>query len=306
VIYNQNMQTVSDNLFKHKNKRCLVCKKPKDTIYYHIYNNSDVWVYCCACGRSYTAEEYCDLGGIKYMDLLLSGIEFSENKPNEINRLEWPYYFISLFDVRAEPGRDYLRERGIDLSGEIYYDFKRKGIVFPMYYDMYFCGAQIRLIEPKMSIDGSMSKIISEPGTKTSILIYNWNQLPFLTDVKAIVITEGVINSLSLSQAMSLIYKDDLLSPYKFVALSGSSASDHHIEKFKELVDSGYKVIVAADNDDAGGKMIEKFLKSGAATHFSTPLESGEDWNDILVSYGKEELIKHFFSRMVKYGNFKN
>lgn len=299
------MQMEQNNLFKFSPKRCLVCRKPRDSVYYNVSDSGEVWVYCCACGRSYNAREYCELGGITYTELLLSGIQFNDKKANEVNRLDWPSYFISLLDVKAKAGRDYLESRGLSIEGEIYYDSKRNGIVFPMYFDMYFCGAQIRLINPRPGEDGKDVKMISEPGTRTSILVYNWNQLPFLTDVKAIVITEGAINCLSLMQSMSLVY-NNILSPYKFVSLSGSGASSHHLEKFKELVDSGYKVIVAADNDSAGEKMINKFVEHGALTHFSLPGRGDMDWNDILISGGKKDLLKCFFGGMVSYESIKN
>ena len=211
---------------KFDTKHCIICKKPRKTVYFNISNegqkNEKVWIYCCACGRSYSSKEYCELGGITEKELFSNHIDFNETKNNEVNRLDWPTHFVSMLDRRATPGVEYLESRGLIVEGDIYYDTMKKGIVFPMYYDQYFCGAQIRLIHPREDSQGKITKMVSETGTRTSILMYNWNQFPFLTDVKAVVLTEGAINCLSLMQAMTEAYKDKILNPYKFISLSGS------------------------------------------------------------------------------------
>jgi hypothetical protein len=281
-------------------RRCKICNKPRDTLYVNWNDNGDIWLYCCSCGKSYNVLEYCKMTGTDYRDIVLNGnINFNNRtNKNEVNRLDWPAHFISLLDSRAYRGKEYLKERGLRVEGDIFYDIKRNGIVFPLYYEMYFCGAQIRLINPMTNEYGQETKMISMPGTRTSILIYNWNQLSFLLDVKNIVITEGAFNCLSLMQAFDSLYLNKLSNPYKVLALSGSGSSHHHIKKIKELKDKGYNIIIAGDNDQAGLKMISKFIKEKALTHFSLPKKEIGDWNDIMKEKGEEELIKVFLSNM--------
>lgn len=278
---------------------CIVCGKKHKCVYWHINDDSTIWCYCCSCGRSYDIYEYCKLGGISPKDLLKNHIEFGSRNDNEVTKLQWPSSYISLLDSRAEDGADYIKSRGLEIEGDIYYDTKSRGIVFPMYYDMYFCGAQIRLINPIRNEFGVATKMISMPGTRTSILVYNWNQLPFLMDIKGVIITEGAFNCLSIQQATNDRF-GQYENPFKCIALSGSGASSHHQEIMRDLVDGGMKVIVAPDRDSAGIKMFEKFSNAKAITHYVFPEDGDGDWNDILKTLGKEEFVRYFLGRVKK------
>ena len=286
-------------------KYCLICKKPRKTVYFNMRKDKvtgqpTVSIYCCACGRSYKLEEYCVLGGITPYQLIKSGLTFNESSEKEVNRLDWPSNFISLLDDKAYKGQEYLESRGLKIEGDIYYDTRKNGIVFPMYYHLDFCGAQIRLIEPRESYDGSITKMISLTGTRSGILVYNWNQMAIPAEVSVVVITEGAINCLSLMQACTETYRGKILNPFKFVSLCGSGATKHHVEIFKDLKNKGYRVVLAADSDEAGVKMFDKFTKNEAITHCSTTNPNDGDWNDILIEKGPLGLFKYFLKGVKK------
>lgn len=215
--------------------------------------------------------------------------------------MEWPRSFIPLFDKRAAAGVEYIKSRNIELDDGMYYDTYRNGIVFPYYYDNVFCGAQIRLIEPWTDEDGQLRKIDTVPGTRLGLLFYGWNQNPLPAQTRGIIVCEGAFNALSISQALTKAYGGMLKNPWKCVATSGSGSSQHHIDTIKELKDQGLKVVIAGDADEAGLKMLKKFIEADAATHYALTDEDGKDWNDILKRHNnKEEFAKWFIQKIKK------
>ena len=281
------------------NKRCLLCKKPRNTVYWHINDNKQLWCWCNGCGRSYTVHEYCHAAGISLNDFLKGNFDIENEAPNEVNRIEWPLSFIPLGHREAQAGRDYIIGRGLTLEGDMYYDTETNGVVFPMYFDKYFCGAQIRLIDPWDNGE-NVTKMISLPGTRTSILIYNWNQGALLQGIKYIVLTEGAFNALSIMQSMNETYGGLVGNPWKVMALSGSGGSTHHIEVIKGLKDKGYKIVAAFDTDEAGLKALNKFNEAEAVSHFANVETPNVDWNDKLKELGHKEFAKYFLGRIVK------
>jgi DNA primase len=288
-------------------KFCLVCAKnrgrprKKETIYHNIdKSNGSIWVWCCACNRGWSINEYCYLSGVSLQDYLRNDFDFVEGKDNEVQKLDWPAWFVHLEDIRAKEGLSYVIQRGLEPKGPVFYDTDHGGIVFPYYFENVFCGAQIRLLRPWKDKDGGETKIFSLPGTKRSLLFYNWNQTPLMQHIKAIVVTEGAFNALSLQQAAEYVYGGVLTCPFKFIAISGSAISDHHIEVLKEYKDRGIKIIFATDNDEAGLKALKKAKESGCATHYSLVEEVGKDWNDKLIQLGKGQLMNHFLGLIKK------
>lgn len=267
-------------------KKCLICKggKKNDCIYAHRdADTGEIWFWCAGkCQRAYSLYEYCFTAGISLRDFLKSNISFEEARPLEVNAMAWPRSFHPLSDPISKPALAYLKSRGLENPGEMYYDSSREGIVFPYYLNNTFVGAQIRFIEPRLDEDGSPWKITTMPGTRLGYLFWGWSQQPFGTNVKYIVVAEGAINAASLQQAFNLKYGNLLKNPYRCISTSGASITKYHAEKLRELIDSGLKVISAFDNDEAGIKAFERMAKEGACTHYSFVEEDGRDWNDIL------------------------
>lgn len=285
----------------HNTKRCLICSPKNDTIYWHIdKDTSNIWCFCNKCNRGYSLQQYCTMAGISLKDFLKADFNFIESRPNEVNRLEFPRTFVPLFSKDAEPGLKYLESRKILPDDNLWFDTHKKAIVFPYYFDSVFCGAQTRFIEPWIDADGETRKIDTLPGTRLGLLFYNWNQGPFVTAIKGLIVTEGAFNALSLQQALNKKYGGILDNPWKCIAISGSGGSEHHIEVLKELKNSGIKIIMAADTDDAGIKVTQKLMKAEAITHYSLTKETDVDWNDILIRDGQDALLKAFFQNMVK------
>lgn len=285
-------------------KKCLICKggHKNDCLYWHLdKDNGQIWCWCQGkCQRGYSLQQYCALSGISVKEFLQGDFNFIESKPNEVNRIEFPKTFIPMFHKDAQPGLEYLKTRKIQPDDNMWYDTGRKGIVFPYYYESLFCGAQIRFIEPWYDADGELRKIDTMPGTRLGLLIYNWNQGPFATPIKGLIITEGAFNALAIQQALNKKYGSIMDNPWKCIALSGSGGSEHHINAIKELKDAGIKVVLAPDTDDAGLHMLQKFTKAEAITHYSLTKDTENDWNDVLIKNDQEVLLQTFFKNMVK------
>lgn len=283
-------------------KKCLICKRPNDTLYWHKDSETgDIWVYCKGvCQRGYSLRQYCHLGEISLPEFLKGDFEFKEATPNELQVMRWPSKFIPLSDPRAEKGVQYVQSRGLNLDGDMYYDVEREGIVFPYYFQDHFCGAQIRFLKTRINKDGDEQKIDTLPGTRLGMLFGMWNQGPFITDIKAVGVCEGYFNALSLQQAFNLKYGGVAKNPWKFICTSGCNVTRHHQEVLRELCSQNIKVIGAYDADDAGREGLAKANKVGAITHISTTLDDEMDWNDVLKKEGHESVAKRFLSNLQK------
>ena len=280
-------------------KHCIICKGGRKNACLHWHEDpetKDIWVYCVGkCQRGYSLRSYCYHAGIDLAEFLKGDFEFKEAKNDEVNVMAWPSRFIPLSDPRAEPGVEYIKTRGLTTQGDMYYDVERKGIVFPYYYENHFCGAQTRFIDPIVHPDGEIQKMDTLPGTRLGNLIYGWNQSKFVGNVKGVIITEGSFNAIAINQALNLAYGGINNNPWRCVACSGSGATKHQRQIFKELKDQGLKIIVAPDFDEAGMHMLKKFKESEACTHYALT-ESAEDWNDRLKQLGHIEFAKFFLS----------
>jgi 5S rRNA maturation endonuclease (ribonuclease M5) len=259
----------------------------------------NIWVYCVGkCKRGYSIYEYCARAGLSLTEFLKQDFEFEESKPNEVQKMAWPKNFIPLYDPRAQKGIEYIRSRGIEPDEGMYYDTQREGIVFPYYYDSIFCGAQVRMIEPWIDENGDERKVDTIPGTRLGLLVFNYNQVPFRTNIKAVIVCEGAFNALSLQQAFNSMYGGILTNPFKAIALSGSGVSQHHLEILKDLKDQGFRIIAAPDSDEAGMKMLAKLKTADVITHYALTEDDELDWNDVLKLEGKENLAKWFLRRV--------
>jgi hypothetical protein len=112
-------------------------------------DTGEIWLWCNKYARGYSLYSYCHEAGISLKDFLKNDFEFQESRPNEVNAVEFPSWFITLSDPRAAKAVEYIKSRGLKIEGDMYYDTVQDGIVFPYYFDSTFVGAQVRFIETK-------------------------------------------------------------------------------------------------------------------------------------------------------------
>jgi len=283
-------------------KKCLICKggRKNNCLHWHVDSETgNIWVWCQGkCQRGYSLYSYCHHAGISLNEFLKGDFDFQEARPNEVNKMEWPTDFITLSDPRAKEGVEYVRSRGLSLEGDMYYDLDRKGIVFPYYVSNTFVGAQTRLLVPFVDKDGELRKIDTMPGTRLGLVFYNWNQEPFITNIKGVIVTEGAFSGLSIQQALNTIYGGVSRSPWRVVAISGSGVSAHQKETLRELKEQGIKIIGATDSDEAGLKALSKMKEANCLTHYCLTMDTEKDWNDLLQEKGHEELGKWFLKNI--------
>lgn len=284
-------------------KKCLICKdgRRNNCLHWHKDPETDeMWVWCQGkCQRGYSLRGYCFAAGISLPDFLKGDFDFKEAPPNEVQVMIWPARFIPLSDPRAHPATDYIKSRGLTLEGDMYYDLERNGVVFPYYFENYFCGAQTRFIVPKIHPDGEVQKMDTLPGTRLGLLFYGWNQAHFVGNVKGLVVCEGSFNAISINQAFNMVYGGINNNPWRAIACSGAGATKHHQEALKELKDQGLKIIIAPDTDEAGMKMLKKFTSSNSATHYAITGDS-KDWNDFCKEMGYKDFANFFLSKVKK------
>jgi len=280
------------------NRFCLICKPKNRSLYYHQNEDKSVWLYCNKCNRGYSLRNYLNIAGVTPEEFLQGDLKFEDSKSNEVRAMAWPSSFITMSDPRANKGVEYVKSRGLTLDGDMYYDLEDEGIVFPYYFENQFCGAQVRFIQERIKEDGDKWKITTLPGTKLSLLFYNWNQTNFMGNVKGIIVAEGAFNAMSINQSLNKMYGGLTKNPWRAIACSGSGVSSHHLETLKELKDKGYKIICASDTDEAGGKMLVKLAEHESCTHWALVDEKGKDWNDMLKQLGHAEFAKYFISRI--------
>lgn len=279
---------------KRDNRYCLVCLPRNRTIYFHQNEDGKVWLFCNKCDRGYSLEQYCEIADIDLTEFLTGDFHMQEAKPDEVQAMAWPSTFIPLSDPRAARGVEYVKSRGLKPDGDMYYDMKEDGVVFPYYVDNHFCGAQVRFVDVRIDEDGKEWKITTLPGTRLGLLFGMWNQAKLFPNIKAVVVCEGYFNALALQQAFNTKYGGISNNPWKCIALSGSSVSEHQAESLKDLKDQGYKVIAAPDTDGAGLKMLAKMKEKDCITHYSLTNDTEKDWNNLLQDIGHDELAKFF------------
>lgn len=287
---------------KRDNRWCLICQPRNRTLYWHVTEPEKmaanpkldpIWCYCNKCDRAYSLTQYCETAGIDRDDFIAGGdFEVAEARPDEVNAMAWPQTFIPLSDPRAAAGVEYIKARGLNNDGDMYFDLKEEGIVFPYYVDNQFCGAQVRFLKERVNDDGDVWKITTLPGTRLGLLFYGWNQGKFMAQVKGIIACEGAFNALSIQQALNSVYGGLSRCPWRVIACSGSGATEHQTKTLKQLKESGLKVVIAPDTDEAGMKMYKKYADIGAISHYAFTGDSEKDWNDLLKELGHKEFAK--------------
>jgi len=279
-----------------------VCNPKNRTLYWHTDEKTGkIWAWCNKCDRGYSLEEYCRQSGLDVEEFLKGDFHVEEAVSNEVQAMAWPKTFVPLSDPRAEKGVEYIKSRGLNLEGDMYYDLEDEGIVFVYYFENYFCGAQVRFIKERVTEDGDEWKITTLPGTRLGLLFGLWNQGKFFANIKAVVVCEGYFNALALQQAFNIKYGGISNNPWKFICTSGSGVSDHQAETLKVLKEQGYKVIGAFDLDEAGIAGIKKMTDNECLTHYAFTGETSIDWNDILKREGHGALANLFIKNIEKY-----
>lgn len=281
-------------------KKCLICKGHKanggnECLHWHNDpNTGEIWVYCVGkCKRGYSIYEYTARAGLSLAEFLKNDFQFQEAQPNEVRKMEWPAWFIPLFDRRAEKGREYLQKRGLEKSSsQFYYDLDTNGIVIPYYFHQTFVGAQIRFIEPKLDADGEPHKVDTLPGTRLGLVTALYPQTGLPDTIKGVVVCEGAFNATSLQQALDAVY--GAKNPWKCIATSGCSVTDHHADLLREFIEQGKKIVLAYDFDIAGQKGIKRAVEKKCVTHVACTGDTEIDWNDALRALGEVGLAKHF------------
>lgn len=284
------------------NKKCLICQRSNNTLYWHQNpETSEIWCYCKGkCQRAYSLRQYCALAGLTLSEFLKGEFSFEDSKPKELVAMTWPKWFENMSSEIAQPGRDYLQSRGLNLDGEWYYDAKLNGIALPYFMDGVFYGAQIRLIEPIIKDDGDVQKITTMPGTRLGLLWGNWDGQPFNNDVKAVVVCEGYFNAIALQQSFNIKYGGVTKCPWRFISTSGSGISQHHLKTLKSLKEEGLKIVSALDSDEAGLAGLAKLNTNEAITHYALTEDSELDWNEELRNRGHDKLPNYFLERIAK------
>lgn len=285
---------------RRDNRWCLICQPKNRTIYWHTSEDGKIWCYCNKCDRGYSLEQYCDIAGIDLEEFLQGDFHLQEAKPDEVQAMAWPSSFIPLSDPRAAKGIEYIKGRGLSIDGDMYFDLKDEGIVFPYYFDNYFCGAQVRFLKEKINEDGDVWKITTLPGTRLGLLFYGWNQAKLLAQIKGVIVTEGAFNALSIQQALNTFYGGVSRCPWRVIACSGSGVSEHQEKTLKDLKDKGIKIICASDYDEAGLEMYQKLKDFGSLTHYAFTEDSNKDWNDLIKELGVTEFAKFFLKSITK------
>jgi DNA primase len=242
--------------------------------------------------------DYCEITGVSMptqdeIDKIANNIL---EDSRDLQKMNWPVNFIPLWDKRSASGVEYINSRGLQPGNDMYYDIDRKGIVFPYYYDSTCVGAQIRFIDPQPN----KTKITTVPGTKLGKLFYSWNQSNLPSYTRYIIVTEGAFNSIAIQQVLNRHYKTALKNPYRAIAASGSSIGKHRAEILKELIEEDFKIILAADSDEAGIRMFEKAVDMRCITHVTETGKSSNDWNDLLINSDDDELLEKLLGNLRK------
>lgn len=284
------------NLHTH----CGICNPKNKTLYFHSDpETSNIWCYCNKCDRGYSVQDYCARIGVGVREFLEGDFELAEAQPNTVQKMQWPAWYLPLFDPRAQKGLDYIKSRGLDAGvGDMFYDADSEGIVFPYYFGQTFVGAQIRFIAPRVREDGSEQKMDTLPGSRLGLIVWSWNQTALPDHIKGLIVCEGAFNAASLQTAGNMVYGSAMKNPWRCVALSGSGLSEHHSDILKEQVELGRKVILAPDADPAGLKFLKKAVDLRCITHYALPEDTEKDWNLLLQETGKDNLYRYFLKRI--------
>ncbi len=170
----------------------------------------------------------------------------------------------------------YLARRGLcsklltsdRFTGRIFTD-RYRNVAFPHYQNKEVCGLELKNAERGLLVKGSQKTF--------------WRSNTKATDT-VIVVTEAVIDALSYQQ---------LFQPRDAMYLStGGGVSQRQCQLLADLLttDRFEKVVVATDNDQGGDRIANRVNNAIKHSEFAgkisrhRPLQTGMDWNDVLLS----------------------
>jgi len=182
--------------------------------------------------------------------------------------------FYSIGDYNNVPAEllaaiEYVNRRGIDLNKynfywtpEEAYNLHRR-IVIPYYYQSEIVGYTARAIA-----DGVKPKYWSNYPTD---FVFNLDQQQ--PDWKFVIVCEGPFDAISIDG----------------VAVNGSEISETQVEQIDRLQ---REVIVVADADRAGQKLVDRAMEAGWTVSFPVWQETCKDINEAVITYGKLFVLK--------------
>ena len=76
-------------------KKCPICRRPNDTVYWHSDpTDNSIWCYCTGkCQRGYSLYQYCTAAGLSLKEFLKADFAFEEAQSNEVPAMGWPSWF---------------------------------------------------------------------------------------------------------------------------------------------------------------------------------------------------------------------
>ena len=182
--------------------------------------------------------------------------------------------FYSIGDYNNVPAEllaaiEYVNRRGIDLNKynfywtpEEAYNLHRR-IVIPYYYQSEIVGYTARAIA-----DGVKPKYWSNYPTD---FVFNLDQQQ--PDWKFVIVCEGPFDAISIDG----------------VAVNGSEISETQVEQIDRLQ---REVIVVADADRAGQKLVDRAMEAGWTVSFPVWQETCKDINEAIIKFGKLFVLK--------------
>jgi len=283
----------------HWNFRCPLCgdsQTKKNVKRFHIdYNNGTPGYHCFRCGEHGSfIEFYCKYTGLNsseaYRTLYKYNPDSIKRKLNPLIKnkktpiIEYKDYSYILKECIEEDKeykgysekkyqkiiKSFRKFRQIPDNQKLYYAYCGKyanRIIIPIFQEEKMVYFQARGLNPKYL----------NPPTEKQIIIFNLDKFD---SSKYIIITEGLLDALSVGNNGTC-----LLQAY---------IDDKFIEKLLKHTEKG--IIIALDNDDAGKKMLNKFInesKYSDVVKYFIYKYNKKDLNEIKTSWPDINIYEH-------------
>lgn len=280
--------------FDEKNLKACCPKHGEDTPSF-IWNSKNNSYKCFGCGINYgildlfmeqknTYLEACE----KLFDLTKTKFKFGEKGIKTKREYKYPKHETNFDRSNVE---QYLALRGISEDTLNYCDIQEddhKNIVFN-YYNTNDVLMTVKY-RPARKLKDKEIKTWCQKDVDTTPLLFNMNRID---PTQPLVVTEGEIDTLSVIEAG---YKNVVSVPL-------GAGNDHWIEENWEWLEQFDKIIIWADNDDAGYKMRKNVIPrlgnwKGYFVELPNEIEkdgkqiSVKDINEVLFYFGKEKVLE--------------
>lgn len=301
----QNLQKVTTQKNgTHFHARCPLCgdsKKSSRKKRFHLdWHNGNPGYHCFNCGRTGSfLKLYVAIKGVSEAQAKKELFKYdserikkslTREKPKEEKPAELKSYNYILDSCMSEDSKSirsgylrgviasFRRERQIPSEYKLYYCFEgryKNRIIVPV-----FKGNDIIYFQGRRMPGSSLEPKYLNPSTEKQIIIHNEEH--FDRD-KYIIVTEGLIDAFMIGDQGTSCLGKEISSPFLEILFS--------------LTDKG--VIIALDNDEDGGKSLNKFLEKneykGRCRYFLMPNKYKyhcKDANDIKTKYNIENLYE--------------